>query len=51
MNEIVVGIDLSPSARAALGWAAEQSGATGQNLLAVHAVDVSPTFTLELGMG
>jgi nucleotide-binding universal stress UspA family protein len=51
MNEIVVGIDLSPSARAALGWAAEQSRANGQSLLAVHAVDVSPAFNLELGMG
>jgi nucleotide-binding universal stress UspA family protein len=51
VNEIVVGIDPSPSARAALGWAAEQARATGRSLLAVHAVDVSPAFNLELGMG
>jgi hypothetical protein len=29
MSEIVVGLDLSPSARAALRWAAEQARATG----------------------
>ena len=37
-NEIVVGVDLSRSARAALMWAAEQARATGQNLHAIHAV-------------
>ena len=51
MNEIVVGVDLSPSARAALRWAAEQAIATQQDLRAVHAVDVSPAFTMAVGMG
>jgi nucleotide-binding universal stress UspA family protein len=51
MSEIVVGLDLSPSARAALRWAAEQARATGQRLRAVHAVDVSPDFNMALGMG
>ena len=37
-SEIVVGVDLSRSARAALRWAAEQARATGQSLHAVHAV-------------
>ena len=50
MNEIVVGVDASPSALAALSWAAEQARATGQNLRAVHAVDVSPGFNMALGM-
>jgi nucleotide-binding universal stress UspA family protein len=50
-NEIVVGVDLSPSARAALSWAAEHARATGQSLRAIHAVDVSPAFNLALGMG
>ena len=34
MTEIVVGLDLSPSARAALDWAAEHARATGQTLRA-----------------
>jgi nucleotide-binding universal stress UspA family protein len=50
-NEIVVGLDLSSSARAALNWAAEHARATGQNLRAVHAFDVSPDFNMQLGMG
>jgi nucleotide-binding universal stress UspA family protein len=50
-NEIVVGLDVSPSARAALVWAAEHARASGQSLRAVHAVDVSPDFNLQLGMG
>jgi len=50
-NEIVVGVDLSPSASAALRWASEHARATGQTLRAVHAVDVSPNFNLALGMG
>jgi nucleotide-binding universal stress UspA family protein len=37
-NDIVVGVDLSRSARAALMWAAEQARATGLSLHAVHAV-------------
>jgi nucleotide-binding universal stress UspA family protein len=51
MNEIVVGVDLSPSAHAAIKWAAEQARATGRTLRAVNAIDVSPDFNLELGMG
>ena len=51
MNEIVVGLDLSPSARAALKWAAAQARATGQNLRAVHAFDTSATLTMAVGMG
>jgi nucleotide-binding universal stress UspA family protein len=50
-NEIVVGLDLSPSARAALSWAAEHARATGQSLNAVHAVDVSRDFNMQIGMG
>jgi nucleotide-binding universal stress UspA family protein len=48
-NEIVVGVDLSSSARLALAWAAEQARATGLSLLAVHAVDVSPAFSIRRG--
>ena len=51
MNEIVVGVALSPSARAAMMWAAEQARATGKTLRAIHAVDLSPTFNMALGMG
>jgi nucleotide-binding universal stress UspA family protein len=51
MSEIVVGLDFSPSARAALGWAAEHARATAQPLRAVHAVDVSPAYNMALGMG
>jgi nucleotide-binding universal stress UspA family protein len=50
-DEIVVGVDLSASARAALRWAAEQARATGQRLRAVHAVDISPDFNMQVGMG
>ncbi len=50
-NEIVVGLDVSPSARAALVWAAEHARASGQSLRAVHAVDISPDFNFQLGMG
>ena len=38
-NEIVVGIDESPSARAALRWAAEQAERTESPLRAVHVLD------------
>ena len=38
-NEIVVGFDASPSARAALKWAAQQARSTGCNLRALHVVD------------
>jgi nucleotide-binding universal stress UspA family protein len=51
VGEIVVGLDLSRSARAALGWASEQARATGQSLRAVHAVEVSPDFNMALRMG
>jgi nucleotide-binding universal stress UspA family protein len=51
MNEIVVGVDLSPSAREAMTWAAEQARSTGKTLRAIHAVNLSPTFNMALGMG
>ena len=38
-NEIVVGFDVSPSARAALAWAARQARSTGCTLRALHVVD------------
>ena len=49
MSEIVVGLDLSPSARAALDWAAEQARATGQKLRAVHVISASSTYSMALG--
>jgi nucleotide-binding universal stress UspA family protein len=39
MNEIVVGLDESPSSKAALNWAAEQARSVGAVLRAVHALD------------
>ena len=50
MNEIVVGVDLSQSARAAVTWAAAQARATGQTLQAVHAIGGSPALSRTLGM-
>ena len=38
-NEIVVGLDDSPSSTAALQWAAQQARSTGAVLRAVHALD------------
>jgi nucleotide-binding universal stress UspA family protein len=38
-NEIVVGFDVSPSARAALEWAAGQARSTGWTLRALHVLD------------
>ena len=38
-NEIVVGLDDSPSSKAALSWAAEQAQNVGAVLRAVHALD------------
>ena len=38
-NEIVVGFDVSPSARAALEWAARQARSTGWTLRALHVLD------------
>jgi nucleotide-binding universal stress UspA family protein len=49
MTEIVVGLDLSPSARAALDWAAGQARATGQTLRAVHVISASSTYSMALG--
>jgi nucleotide-binding universal stress UspA family protein len=49
MTEIVVGLDLSRSARAALDWAAEQARATGQTLRAVHVISASSTYSMALG--
>jgi nucleotide-binding universal stress UspA family protein len=50
MNEIVVGVDLSQSARAAMTWAAVQARAMGQTLQAVHAVGGSQALSRTLGM-
>jgi nucleotide-binding universal stress UspA family protein len=38
-NEIVAGLDDSPSGKAALEWAAQQARSTGAVLRAVHALD------------
>lgn len=38
-NEIVVGLDDSPSGKAALDWAAQQARSTGAVLRAMHALD------------
>jgi nucleotide-binding universal stress UspA family protein len=40
MSSIVVGLDLSPSSRAALLWAAQQARLTGRTLLAINAVPI-----------
>lgn len=40
MSRIVVGLDLSPSSRAALAWAAAYARLTGQPVQAVHAMPV-----------
>jgi nucleotide-binding universal stress UspA family protein len=40
MSKIVVGLDLSPSSRAALRWAADYARLTGQPVQAVHALPV-----------
>ena len=50
-NDVVVGLDLSASGRAALSWAAEHARATGQTLRAVQVVDVSLDFNMQLVMG
>jgi nucleotide-binding universal stress UspA family protein len=49
MSEIVVGLDLSRSARAALDWAAEQARATGRTLRAVDVISASATYSMALG--
>jgi nucleotide-binding universal stress UspA family protein len=52
-NEIVVGIDDSPAARAALQWAAGQASLTGAALRAVHVLDwpigLDPSATVQPG--
>jgi nucleotide-binding universal stress UspA family protein len=50
VSEIVVGLDLSPSARVAIGWAAEQARATGQALRAVHVIHIASAYSMALGM-
>jgi nucleotide-binding universal stress UspA family protein len=42
MSSILVGLDLSPSGRAALQWAAEQARLTGRKLVAINAVPIPP---------
>jgi nucleotide-binding universal stress UspA family protein len=49
MTEIIVGLDHSLSARAALDWAAQQARATGQTLRAVHVISASSTYSMALG--
>jgi hypothetical protein len=54
MSSILVGLDLSPSSRAALPWAAEQARLTGQRLLAVNGGSTAglyqPTSTLSASL-
>jgi nucleotide-binding universal stress UspA family protein len=50
MDGIVVGVDMSQSARAAVTWAVGQARATGQALQAVPAIDGSPPLSRTLGM-
>ena len=45
-NEIVVGFDVSPSARAALEWAARQARSTGWTLRALHVLDWASAHNL-----
>lgn len=44
VDEIVVGLDLSPSSALALHWAADQARRTGMRLRAVHALGVPPAL-------
>jgi Universal stress protein family len=44
MSSILVGLDLSPSGRAALQWAAQQARLTGCRLLAINAVPIPPSL-------
>ena len=44
MSSILVGLDLSPSGRAALQWAAQQARLTGRRLLAINAVPIPPSL-------
>lgn len=49
MSTIVVGLDLSPSSRAALQWAADYARLTGQPVRAVHAMPV-PASMASIGV-
>jgi nucleotide-binding universal stress UspA family protein len=49
MSEIVIGLDMSRSARAALDWAAEQAKATARTLRAVNVISASATYSMALG--
>ena len=42
MSSILVGLDLAPSSRAALQWAAQQARLTGRRLLPINAVPIPP---------
>jgi len=44
MKEIVVGLDLSVTAQAALAWAADQARLTGQRVRAIHAMASPATY-------
>ena len=44
MSKIVVGVDLSPSSKMALAWAADYARLTGQPVHAVHALPVPPNL-------
>ena len=50
MSNILVGLDLSPSSRAALQWAAEQARLTGRRLLAINARLPIPTSLTSVGI-
>ena len=50
MNKIVVGIDDSPGARAALRWAVGQAKVTGAKIEAVYAFDFHVTWDEEPGV-
>ncbi|HEY5979801.1 MAG TPA: universal stress protein [Microlunatus sp.] len=49
MDEIVVGLDLSVSAQAALAWAAAQAKITGHRVRAIHALSLPATYTVAGG--
>jgi nucleotide-binding universal stress UspA family protein len=44
MSRILVGLDLSPSGRAALQWAAEQARLMARKLVAINAVPIPPSL-------
>jgi len=49
MDEIVVGLDLSVSAQAALAWAAAQAKISGHRVRAIHALSLPATYTVAGG--